>query len=174
MHLFITQDGPKLIKNLGIILILLMVCACNDDARSRLESLGRGKIQLPSGKSLKVFIAKSPLEQAKGLSKVPAKLFKDDESMLFPGDEYKPRQFWMPETLFNLDIIFLTKDFYVLDIHRNLPSFPKREPRNLVPKSKTVHSWHVLEIKSSSRLANEIQPGMSLKWIGSSDLLQKE
>tara|TARA_Y100000780_G_scaffold226709_1_gene241187 strand:- start:8200 stop:8724 length:525 start_codon:yes stop_codon:yes gene_type:complete len=174
MHLFITQDSPKLIKKLGIILILLIACGCKDDARSRLNSLAKGEIALPSGNILNVYVAKSPIEQLNGLSRVPSDIFGDKDSMLFTGNEYKPRQFWMPETHFNLDIIFLTKDFYVLDVHRNLKSFPKSEPRSIVPRSKMVNSWHVLEIKSSSNYAKEIRPGVTLKWKGPSDLLQIE
>jgi len=174
MHFFITQYSPKLIKKLGIILILLMACGCNDDARSRLNSLKQGEIILPSGKSMRVYVAKSPIEQLKGLSNVTMDFFKDSDSMLFPGYEYKLRQFWMPETHFNLDIVFLTKDFYVLDVHRNLQSFPDKEPKSKIPKSKMVRAWHVLELKSSSELAKEIVPGISLKWKGPNDLLQKE
>lgn len=173
MSLFITQDKLKLIKKLSILLILCLgATACDDDARSRLQNLGQGKITLPSGKELTVYIARSPKEQIAGLSRLQPKDFFDTESMLFLSSEDKVRQFWMPETHFDLDIIFLTKDLYVLDIHRKLEHFPKKEPKRLIPLSKAVFSRHVLEVKSSSPLAREISPGMILKWSADERLLQ--
>ncbi len=117
-------------------------------------------------------MAQTDEEQQTGLSGLPSDDFASDEGLLFPADENKLRQFWMPETHFNLDIIFLTKDLYVLDVHKNLPHFPKREPRSAIPLSKAVYSRHILEIRADSPLAREIRPGIMLKWSGDSRLLQ--
>lgn len=180
MSLFITQDKLKLIKKFSLPLILSLIwtlilgCAlgCTDDARSRLEKFEVGTIELPSGKKLKVYVAQSISQQKRGLSGLTPKQFLDNESMLFPGNKNQIRQFWMPETHFDLDIFFLNKDLYVLDVHRSLTHFPHAEPKEKIPLSKAVYSRHVLEVKSSSPLAKEIQPGMLLKWTGDSRLLQ--
>ena len=96
------------------------------------------------------------------ITKIKPDQLKDNEGMLFPENEMKQRMFWMPNTHMNLDIFFLNKDFYVLDIHRNLQHFPKRYPESEIPRSKTVYSQHVLELKSSSPLAAKIKRGMIL------------
>lgn len=171
----ITQDMPNLIKKFGLVLIMcLSAVACTDDARSRLDGLAKARIVLPSGKEVKVFVAQTPSEQTQGLSDLRPEQFQDDESMLFPAKRNQVRQFWMPNTHFNLDIVFLNKDLYVLDVHKDLRHYPKEGPKDRVPLSKAVYSRHVLELKSSSPLAKEIQPGMSLKWIGDDRLLQRE
>lgn len=172
MPLFITQTGLNLIKKLPILLIIGLIAACNDDARSRLESLPLGSIDLPSGKKIQVYVAQTDEAQETGLSGLPSEDFGANEGLLFPADNNKLRQFWMPDTHFNLDIIFMTKDLYVLDVHRNVPHFPKREPKQDVPLSKAVYSRHVLEIRADSPLADEIRPGMLLKWSGDRHLLQ--
>ncbi|MEX0798647.1 MAG: DUF192 domain-containing protein [Bacteriovoracaceae bacterium] len=174
MFPFITQHSLKLIKKFGIILILSTGCLGfdGDDARSRIEDLNKGQIILPSGETLQVFVAYSPQEQRNGLSGVKNEQFSNDEGMLFPATKMMPRQFWMPNTHFNLDIVFLTGDFYVLDIHRDLEHYPEAEPKGKAPLSKKVFSQHVLEVKSSSPLAKEIQPGMTLKWSSDSPLLR--
>lgn len=172
---FITQDRPKLIKKFGQILTLsLLLASCDDDARSRLEKLEQGQVVLPSGKELKVFVARGASEQVQGLSGLTPQDFGEDEAMLFPSRQNKVRQFWMPNTHFNLDIVFLTKDLYVLDVHKNLESYPHKGPKDKIPLSKAVYSRHVLEIKSSSPLAKEIRPGISLKWIGDARPWQRE
>lgn len=169
---FITQTGLNLIKKFPLLLIFCLIAACNDDARSRLEALESGSIELPSGKKLTVFVAQTDKAQETGLSGLPSKDFSQNEGLIFPADEDKLRQFWMPDTHFNLDIIFLTKDLYVLDVHKNIEHFPKREPKGDIPLSKAVYSRHVLEIRADSPLADEIRPGMVLKWSGDRRLLR--
>lgn len=146
-----------------LFLLFLLVTACNNSTASHLKELEVKYFVLPSGKKIKTYIAKTDEEQKKGLSTIQPADFGMNEGMLFPAERMFIRQFWMPETHFNLDLIFMNADYYVLDIHRNLQHFPKREPRRDVPLSKEVYSQHVLEVRSDSPLAKEIQPGMILK-----------
>lgn len=167
MFPFITQDRLNLIKKFPLSLIFLLgaflFSGC-DDARSRLEALEQARLVLPSGKELNVFIARGARDQASGLSGVKPEEFKNNEAMIFPSDRNETRQFWMPNTHFDLDIVFLTKDLYVLDVHRRLKHFPHSGPKEKIPLSKAVYSRHVLEIKSSSPLAQDITPGTRLRW----------
>ena len=98
------------------------------------------------------------------ISTLESKDFSGTEGMFFTGAKMYPRQFWMPETHFNLDIIFLNADLYVLDIHKNIQHYKTREPKHKVPLSKEVISQHVLEIRADSPLSGKVQPGMILKW----------
>jgi uncharacterized membrane protein (UPF0127 family) len=104
-------------------------------------------------------------QQREGLSKIASSDFSDKDGMFFTGNKMFPRQFWMPETHFNLDVFFLSADLYVLDIHRDLQHSPtKSRNRSIVPLSKEVICQHVLELKANSELANKIKRGMVLKW----------
>jgi uncharacterized membrane protein (UPF0127 family) len=154
---------PKTVVKLMLFLLLLSLTSCNNSTASHLQKLVVKTVTLPSGSKLKTYIADTDSDQKKGLSTILPEDFSDNEAMLFTGDRMHIRQFWMPETHFNLDIIFMNADYYILDIHRNVKHYKKREPRRNVPLSKQVYSQHVLELKASSPLAKEIQPGMILE-----------
>jgi uncharacterized membrane protein (UPF0127 family) len=127
-----------------------------------LQGYQKRTLLLPSGEEILVFIAKNETQQKRGLSTIKNADFTPYMGMLFPISKMRLRQFWMPETYFDLDIIFMNEDLYVLDIHRNMPhsSGSKKNAKY----SKKVFSQHVLEIKSSSPLAKKIVPGMIFKW----------
>ena len=160
----------SLTKLINFLLLCCLFIACNDQLN--FKNYFKGTIELPTGEKLTTYLAINEQQQKQGLSHITDNQFKNDEVMLFVGHESSFRQFWMPETFFNLDIIFLTKDLYVLDIHRNLQHFTKDGPREMIPISKRVRCQHVIEIKSSSPLAELIQPGMILKWLGPKTLEQ--
>lgn len=166
---FITQSALNFIKKflqlcLSLSLLSFAGPGCSANSASAFKDLDFAQLELPSGALIKVYIARSPDEQKKGLSSIASHEFKDNEAMLFPATKMQWRQFWMPDTHFDIDVIFLSKDFYVLDIHRSLPKTQKGTPKRLIPKSKTVYSQHVLELKSSSPYASQITPGMILEW----------
>jgi uncharacterized membrane protein (UPF0127 family) len=171
MNTYIQYSLTKLINFLLLFLVLnCLFIACNDEVS--FKNYASGTIELPSGERLITYLAINEKQQMQGLSHLKDDQFKDNQAMLFVSNRTSFRQFWMPETFFDLDIIFLNKDLYVLDIHRKLAHFTKKGPRELVPISKRVRCRHVLEIKSSSPLANKIQPGMMLKWLGPKSLEQ--
>jgi uncharacterized membrane protein (UPF0127 family) len=162
MKIFIHQTLLKLIIFLTF---LATVTSCNSSSSSHLDSYSKRHLQLPSGEKFKVYIAKTDSQQREGLSKIRNKDFSANEGMFFTGETMFARQFWMPETHFNLDLFFLNAELYVLDIHRNLQHSPSTsKDRSIVPLSREVISQHVLELKSSSKLAKKIKRGMILKW----------
>jgi uncharacterized membrane protein (UPF0127 family) len=161
MHVFIHKDTSLIIKKFGIIpLFLLLFASCRSHP---FHDYSKGTLSLPTGEKMTVYIADSDEKQERGLSGIQPENFKNAEAMLFPSDKDRVRQFWMPETFMDLDIFFLTKDYYVLDIERDFPHFPQKGPRSQIPMTRAVFSRHVLEIKSSSPLAKKIKPGMVLK-----------
>jgi len=166
---FIPHSGLKLIN----FLILILSISCNEsNPKNQFKQYKKAEMTLPSGTKLDVYLALSPKQQSLGLSHVQPSEFSDTDTMLFPTDHYRVRQFWMPETFFNLDIIFLGPDFKVLDIDRNVQHYTKREPKDKVPLSKVAYCQHVLEIKASSPFALEIKKGMILKWSSQPSLSQ--
>ena len=144
--------------------ILVTSLSCQSDSASHIRKYETKKLTLTSGETIKVYFAKTAKEQKRGLSKIKPRDLADNEAMLFTGDKLRPRQFWMPEVYFDLDLFYLSENFYVLDIHRSLKKHKDRYPEHLVPRSRTVMSVHVLEIKSNSPLAKKIKPGMILKF----------
>ena len=84
--------------------------------------------------------------------------------MFFYFKNEGPRRFWMPDTYFDLDIFFLDNQFKVIALERKVPHHPgRKEP---IPRTKTYMARHVLEIPSDSPIAQYIEKGSELKWIG--------
>ena len=138
--------------------------SCNASSSAHLEDYKTRTLILDSGEEITVFIAESEDQQRKGLSSIKDRDFKYNMGMLFPESKMRERQFWMPETYFDLDIFFMNEDFYILDIHRGLKHNPKSRDKVEPTYSKVVFCQHVLELKSSSPLAKKLRPGMILKW----------
>lgn len=156
----IPQRASKLIIFLSY---LLVFGACNASTSEHLKTYKTQTYLLPSGEELKVYIAQTYPQQKKGLSGILPEDFKSNEGMLFPENEMRVRQFWMPDTHFDLDLFFMNADYYILDIHRGLKHYPKKGDRSEVPLSKEVFSQHVLELKANSPLAKKLKHGMVLK-----------
>lgn len=156
-------------SSLKLISFLFLFSCTNSDV---FEDYKKAQISLGTGEKLEVILAITPQEQEKGLSNIKPKDFKDNQVMLFTAKKMKLRQFWMPETFFDLDIVFLSSDLYVLDIDRGVKKHLTRYPRNEVPLSKPVYCTHVLEIKSESPLAKKIKIGDFLKFEGPMSLSQ--
>jgi uncharacterized membrane protein (UPF0127 family) len=141
--------------------------SCNEsNGNNPYLSYPKLEIELPSKKTINVYVAVDAKRQQLGLSHVRPSEFNDNDTMLFTGEHFQVRQFWMPETHFNLDIIFLAPDLTVLDIHRDVQHYPAkvtRQNKDSVPLSKKAYCQHVLEIKTSSPLASEFKIGLKLK-----------
>ncbi len=158
---YIPQTLAKLIIFLGY---LSFLTGCNASTADHLKGYKHTTMKLPSGEEFKVHIAETYSQQKMGLSKIKPGDFPTNEGMLFPEERMFTRQFWMPNTHFDLDVIFMNADYYVLDIHRSLKHYPHPADRSKTPFSKEVFSQHVLELRSDSPLAKKISPGMTLKF----------
>lgn len=162
MHNFNFDWAFRLTK-IALICSLSLLISCNNE-KSKFSHYPQGTISFDSGEQIKVYIADTAKRQKQGLSNTTPNQFGINDGMMFPENGMAPRQFWMPETYFNLDIIFLTAEMYVLDIHKNIEHCTFRSPRSKIPLSKTVNSQHVLEIRADSPFAKMIKPGMILNW----------
>jgi uncharacterized membrane protein (UPF0127 family) len=155
---------PQRASNLIIFLSYLLVFgACNASTSDHLKSYKTQSFKLPSGEEFSVYIAETYEQQKRGLSGIKPEDFPLNKGMLFPETEMRARQFWMPETHFDLDLFFMSANYYILDIHRGLKHYPKKGDRSEVPLSKEVFSQHVLELKANSPLAKKLKHGMLLK-----------
>ncbi|MBT4791136.1 MAG: DUF192 domain-containing protein [Halobacteriovoraceae bacterium] len=156
------QRGLKLII---FLYTFAFFCACNaqNNSAKHLKAYPQSYLYLPNGEKFKVYIAQSPAQQKQGLSKIQSIDFSNQEGMLFPEESMFVRQFWMPETFFDLDLFFMNQDYYILGVHRGLKHYPKKGDRSQVPLSKKVFSQHVVELKAGSYFAKKLMPGMQLK-----------
>ncbi len=157
---FIHEFGLKLI----IIFALFSGVSCNEsNPINPFREYKKITLTTESGTEIQTYVAKSADKQRLGLSFVQPSDFNDDDAMLFTGETYKMRQFWMPETFFNLDIFFLGSNFEILDVHRNIQHYTKRTPQEAVPLSKVSYCQHVLELKATSPISKSLKVGDKLK-----------
>lgn len=156
-------------------IFLLVLCACQSESGK--SSLPR-QIELitPSGDTIKTTLALTHAEQEQGLSGVMPSGFGEDQGMLFFYLVDDMKFFWMPDTYFDLDIIFLDKDLKVLDIIRKLPFYVGRANPDLIPKARGVWARHALEMKATSEISRKLRSGDQLVWkgtMGPDELAQK-
>lgn len=173
----IYQGTLKLTKNVVIWVISYALISCNSlsiDNDSKYQDFKSGEITLPSQKKIKLKILYSAKEHAQGLSGVTKEKFSKDQGVLFYNRQSANQQFWMINTFFNIDIVFLDSDLTVLEINRNMPAHPNVNEPPAIAFTKIIFARHVLEVRSDSDMAKEIKKGIKLNWSGKPSLLQIE
>ena len=120
------------------------------------ENKGQVTIITIDGKLEKfdVEFARSEAEKATGL------MFREhlayDAGMLFMWTTSSVRQFWMKNTLINLDILFIDSDYRVVHIEKNAKKDSSRIISSILPVK------YVLEIKAGQSQLRKITPGALL------------
>ena len=104
----------------------------------------------PNGVILELKTLQSPNEQIKGLSGLSRKSLKTNQGALFVYKEMGPRGFWMPNTLFDLAIIFLNKDLKVVHIDKKAPSHPGYQEPPVIYRTKVVNAMYVIELPADN------------------------
>lgn len=157
----IYQKSSKLIKNLLLIAVLIPTLA-----------LGKApyEIQNPKGETITLRLATTRKQHAKGLSGVKQKNFSNAEGMLFVNEAMGTRRFWMPDTYFNLDIIFLDQNLAVVGLEMNAPFHPGTIEPPVIFRTKSFQAQFVLETKAGAPFSKNLKTGDILKWTGSSSL----
>lgn len=159
-------------KDLLLILIFLFI-SCNQIQKNHnYKKLKTITLSHHSGLSIKAYLAINEKDQSRGLSGIQNDHFNNNEGMLFLYQRNGPRQFWMPDTYFPLEIIFLNKNLKIIHIESKVPNHPGRQEPPSIARTPTIHAMHVLEIKSSSNLAKKIKKGDQFKWEGSPGLFE--
>ncbi len=128
------------------------------------------KLENNNHQSVQLRLAITPQEQRQGLSELRSTEFKITEGMLFINTIESPRTFWMNNTYFNLDIIFLDKNLKIVGIEKNAPAHPGT---NQIPKiyvTQTFQAQYVLETKSNSPFSKSLKINDQLKFSGKTTL----
>lgn len=164
-------------RKLLTLILLFVLVACQSESRNAADSqnpLKKVELITPAGDSIDTRLAIDPKEQEMGLSGVKPEDFDEDEGLLFFYLVEGDRHFWMPDTYFDLDLFYLDKDLKILDIIRKLPHYVGRANTELIPRARGVWSRHVLEMKSSSEIAQKLKVGDVLKWKSEHSLSETE
>jgi uncharacterized membrane protein (UPF0127 family) len=151
-------------RKLLTLLLLFSLCSCQTNSRTMTELPEKTELITPDGKIIKTTLAITLKDQEQGLSGVRTEDFDDDQGMLFYYLQEDEKHFWMPDTYFDLDLIYLDENFKVVDIIRKLPHYKGRANPNLIPRARPVWSRHALEMKAGSKISQEIKEGDQLKW----------
>jgi hypothetical protein len=117
--------------------------------------LGATSIIKIGGKTIKVELARSPQEKEVGLS--GRQSLPPDQGLLFIFDKPRYYPFWMKDMKFPIDIVWLDKNGFVIDITKNLQ--PSSFPQRVTSKSP---SQFVLELNANFTEQNNIKIGDKL------------
>lgn len=157
----ITQSTLKLIKNLFWITLILGQMAWAKE---------QFKMQNSNGVTIEVDLALTLAQHSKGVSGLSPKDFGKSRGMLFVNPEVGPRRFWMPDTHFNLDIIFLDPNLRIVAIEKNAPAHPGFTQPPAIYKTGTYEAQFVLETRADGDFSKNLKINDKLKFIGPTSL----
>lgn len=157
----IYQKVPKLIKNFALLIALLPMITW---AKTTYE------MQNPAKVKVALRLALTRAEHTQGLSGIKDSDFPSNQGMLFVNDSMGTRRFWMPDTYFKLDIIFLDSDLKIVGIEKDVPFHPGTNEPPPIYRTKAYEAQFVLETKANSPFSRKLNVGDKLKWISSTAL----
>ncbi|MDQ3075523.1 MAG: DUF192 domain-containing protein [bacterium] len=145
----------------ALLIVLALLLILKLDTKSQKSSLNETietdytKDATLAGTLLKIEIAKTRAEQARGLS--GRSELKENEGMLFVFDRPDKHKFWMKDMNFAIDMIWLDKDKKVVFIKRN--TAPESYPELFGPNDDALY---VLEVASGWSDRHSLKVGDTL------------
>jgi uncharacterized membrane protein (UPF0127 family) len=155
------------------LLLFLALFSCQSEPRSKGPFQGL-VLLTPSGEAIETRVVYTMADQTLGLSGIRPENFADSEGMLFFYMDDSEKSFWMPDTYFDLDLIYLDRQLRIIDIIRKLPHYIGRNNEDLIPRARGVYCRHTLEMKASSFISAKLKIGDQLKWKGNTPLTEAE
>jgi uncharacterized membrane protein (UPF0127 family) len=153
------------------LLCLFSLISCQSESQDALKNI---ELKTPSGETIKTTLVFTPDEMQQGLSGRQASDFSDQEGMMFFYLAEDEKHFWMPDTYFDLDLIYLDKDLKIIDIIRKLPFHIGKANPELIPRARGVWSRHVLEMKATSQISAKLKVGDQLIWVSKLSIEETE
>lgn len=123
----------------------------------------------PDGHEIEANIAYKAADQQQGLSGVKPENFNNQMGKLFMYFRDAARVFWMPNTYFALDIIYLDQNLVIKEIVWALPAY-SGNVNSEIPRAPSITSRHVLEMKAGSPISASLREGDKLVWKSSLSL----
>lgn len=157
----ISHKTLKLIKNLLFALAIIGPFAWGKESF---------QMKNPEGISIDLELALTRSQHVQGLSGLKSDQFKNGQGMLFVNPEMGPRRFWMPNTYFNLTIIFLDQNLKIVGIEKNVPAHPGASEPPSIYKTGIYQAQYVLETKASAPFAKKLKTNDQLKFSGPTSL----
>ena len=114
------------------------------------------RIEFPTT-AITVEVADEPAEHIRGL--MHREYLDANSGMIFIFDDEQPRTFWMKDTLIPLDIIFLNKDYEIINIETAVPC--KKDP--CAWYKSTQPAKYVIEVNAGFAELHEIKSGDKVK-----------
>lgn len=157
----ILDNASKLIKNCALFFLIFPILAW---------SAQQYEITNPQKKSITLRLAISKDEHQKGLSGLKPHEFKQNEGMLFINENMGARRFWMPDTYFNLDIIFLDGNLKIVGIEKDAPLHPGLTEPPIIYKTQEYLAQYILETKAGATFSKKLKIGDVLTWKSTTSL----
>jgi uncharacterized membrane protein (UPF0127 family) len=124
------------------------------------EDIGT-RLLLPDGSIIKTEVVDTPALKSKGLSGRTS--LGEHESMLFVFDSEGYYDFWMPDMSFALDMIWMDKDYNIVDITEDAKPMPGTPPEELPKYRSSEPAQYVLEVNSGFSSEHGLEVGDKLK-----------
>lgn len=160
----IYQKAPKLIKNIILATVLIAILPMAVWANTGYQ------LTNPAAETITLRLALTKHEHSQGLSGIKPSNFSNDSGMLFVNDSMGKRRFWMPDTYFNLDIIFLDSNLKIVGIEKNVPFHPGLSEPPVIYRTDAYQAQFVLETKANAPFSRKLKVGDQLKWKSSTSL----
>ncbi len=148
-------------KKTGFFFAAAALCclACPAAALKVPAGVSSGSLTLPDGFKVSVELALTPEQQARGLmfrtSLAP------DCGMLFIFPYADLKNFWMKNTLIDLDMVFLNSEFKVLKVFHRVPRSYEGQPEAELARA-ACPARMVLELAAGTARAHQVKPGSLL------------
>lgn len=130
---------------------LICLCAC-----AKYQNV---TVTLPDGFAVNARVADTPEKKEKGLMFV--KHLPENEGMLFLSGEDGLQQFWMKNTLINLDMVFIGADKTVSSVANNVEHTYTYTPDYDIPRVQG-YGRYVLELSAETAAKHGVKPGVKI------------
>jgi hypothetical protein len=143
------------------VLLALAATACRAPApeKSAAPALPQVKILLPDGKEISAEVADTEETRERGLMFRTA--MAPDTGMLFVFDRQEGLQFWMKNTLIDLDMVWLDAEKRITVVHSDVPRSRLDTPEDQLARRAGL-GLYVLELAAGEARRHNLQKGQTL------------
>lgn len=125
------------------------------------KGLPQAPLTFPDGRTIQVDVAATPLQREVGLMhrvRLPK-----DYGMLFVFPQEGGLQFWMKNTLVDLDMVFLDRERRITEVHRRVPRSRPDTPEDKLARRSGL-AQYVLELPAGAASRHKLRRGQRLEF----------